>query len=585
MLFPLLLVLQSCDILTSTVFKVSKCPCGKSEWQKQEREMNCNDPACLIPVRQRLTIKSSLDVDQLCSLSKATAEETPTNDSKIFIIKENHVPITPTILVCLVTLACFTMATAFIIVAIRRQRYRSTRKPMEEGFDSAFKEYINYANGLAWSHYTGFLSKLLPVLEDAIKGSKTFKEHPDRTSTLWIMLCPKSGMSSRLEDDDTITVEESLSIPGIKQPIDIFRIQRNKLEKEDSNIPDVCMLYDGEQKGKKRYLDFENAVSRSCRPSILDFRSHDKRIIIKVLALSRWIVLYNIDDEIRYKYPWLLTCLEEMVHEGTSDIIAIYSGKSQEEWTKCIPWTVAIDIDKECYAAEKVQKIINGKTIELATDIAIGDLSFGLAWAFYVNYLKPVTHDLHDRVTEVLNEELNKSGIDGTTVKSSNYFWQIIPTSCSCVPLNEIDDHISSPIVVKPLKTKMYGAQRVFPCNLYSIKRGNAVYYFVGEMFTPCKVLKAMKESNIVHLSDAAMKKQLRQLKHTLQNLLKYIEGANADGLPVKIIHFEDRGHSALSDELIKSISSEDPIEKKLTKQYKYSLSEECMSMLSSKEE
>ncbi|KAK3105720.1 hypothetical protein FSP39_004205 [Pinctada imbricata] len=187
------------------------------------------------------------------------------------------------------------------------------------------------------------------MLEDAIKGSATFKEHPERTSTSWIMLCPKSGTSSRLEDDGSIDIEESLSIPGIKQPIDIFKIQRNESEKQ-----------------------------------------------------------------------------------------------------------------------------------------------------------------------------------------------------------------------------------------------GNAVYFFVGEMFTPCRVLKAMKESNIVHLSDAAIKKQLRQLKHTLQNLLKYIEGVTSNGLQVKIIHFEDRGHSALSDELIKSFESEekiDMIEEKLLKQYKHSLPEEYMSMLSSKEE
>ncbi|KAK3107680.1 hypothetical protein FSP39_019709 [Pinctada imbricata] len=588
--------------------------------------------------------KSMADFEWLCpALPKLNdKKDTPSNAPV-------HMESNTTVTIVLIIVPFLLLISGIIVAIYLRRRSKPIRKNVEGGLYSKHQEFVNYATGLAWSHYTGYLSKILPEFERVMVESVTYKAYPDRIITEWILLCPKSGKSSRITDDPRITLEESLTIPGSKPTIDVYRItedkeskpwycciefpsslmslgkeagvisedtialevkrfsfyimnilnheknsgcrgkavalyyddknsesthcvsqvlldhiervQHRRENKDDRVLPQVCLLHTGLQHRKttEKFLDFEKTVSTKCQPSILDLKADDQRIVLKIINQSRWIVLYDIQGDIHSDYEWVIKSIEKRIKDGTCDLIAVFSGPDQENTTRFIPWTIAIDIDQEKHASDKVKRIICGETVQLSSDIVLGDLSFGLTWAFYINYLKYVLPDLFHRMKETILHESQNASLDQRRHKQviSKCLWQIIPTTCKFTTLNEFDEDLSTPIPVKPLKTQLFGTKRVFTCSLYHFKRSSFDYYFLGDVFTPCKVLWAMKESDIVRLSDRNMEKQRNRLKSQMNSLLKTVQKIDSPDLNIKVISFNDRGKKKLSEIMCEQIDSD----------------------------
>ncbi|OWF52650.1 uncharacterized protein LOC110447478 isoform X2 [Mizuhopecten yessoensis] len=540
----------------------------------------------------------------------------------------------------------------------------------------------NFATGMAWSHFQGYLKIILPELATHVTRSKWFQAFPGHMPVCLFMLLPTSahGPPSISDLDPNIQYVGTLHIPvagreftpavykitekigdqktdyyccaeypsalcalGImdRQRLCDFRPRERMLEVErfhyklqeiinhDKNraCNDLAksLIYNDEEKGEQalpsyhllRAIKEEVKNKLACHQSAIykdaDFKtdacllysSDDKKTAFKIrdhlqqqnfkvtvarpgvqgdpiievqerVLEARWVVMVVSQNTLR-SVDWLGTFLSETLSLSSDNkalrVLPVLLDVCGTSIPHFIRWVTYIDKRQEENYLERISEAVAGRCVTLQSSIPIGDVAFGLAWAFHVNYLRHVLPDLKERIEKSLKSKELKVVMSQEPYKQthvSSTLYQIIPRSCCCtstltekkrvgISEQEKDNvaRIKGPFTVHPIRKDIAGTiGRVFPCKMYKIESERSDYYFCGEFVTPVKTLKEMNQSMIAGLSNQQMYSQSQQFKTQLEAILKSQATLPAYRDKCRVIEYDDK-QEELSDVMMNAINAE----------------------------
>ncbi|KAK3096304.1 hypothetical protein FSP39_025505 [Pinctada imbricata] len=519
----------------------------------------------------------------------------------------------------------------------------------------------NFAVGMAWSHFAGYLRNILPALPAAIKKSDFFQDNVGRMSTCFFMLCPLSarGHNKISDADSNLEYMGHIDVPPYYKP-SVYKVKienekgkteeyyvcaeypsamlaighicdqalallspqerrlevqrfRYKLEEiiNHHNNPECngrakCIVFDDESKGEEGSPSHQlgrsvkEAISEGCSRPLVDSvhqssrssldrseindvcflycddgnqspgndnsyifsmrrKLEEKRLRCAIARLpkdppveiqsrieeSRWIAVLLSRDAMRHSYmmnAWLISLLKDCIQKNKLRILVLLRDVEAEKIPDFIHWVTYIDTGKEPDYVERIEEILKGMTVSMDSQVPVGDVSFGLAWAFHVNYLRHVLPDISERIQQRMGEDdIRKMRVGTREVKLSKYLLEIVPKSCRFHRiLTEIDDKIEGPYDVKSIEKHLAGTKKVIPCKLYRIQGTVCDYYFAGEIFAPVKALKAMHESMIGGLSNSQMNSQREKTATLLRSILESKATPEELQNKCKIINYDD---------------------------------------------
>ncbi|XP_062581486.1 uncharacterized protein LOC134243266 [Saccostrea cucullata] len=543
----------------------------------------------------------------------------------------------------------------------------------------------NFAVGMAWSHFAGYLKLILPDLAQQIKKSDIFQNNLGRMSTVFFMLCPTSATGPRDIADVDPNVQNvgkvDLVINGRPFNPTIYKVKgRNKEGKEEEyfccaeypsalcalgliadevlnlltpqqrrteverfkyKIEEIlnhsrneeCMgrarvlMFDDEGKGERNtpsynlfngvrdaieetmmkplsdrqpshvtrsqsncsvdvcflYSDIDAMENRTSVHSSPDNKTikhirmflENKKIRCSIarppvdsmgvieerINDARWVCCLVSVNTVRRKdfiEFWLAALLNDCIEKNQLKIIILLKDLDSSFIPNFIQWVTYIDISNEPSFEERIYEIIKGDVVTLRSQVPAGNVAFGLAWAFHVNYLRHVLPDFNERLeSRMEQDDIRKFTAIKKKFKVSRSLLELIPKSCEFKPLLTMaDDRIQGPFEVKPIVKQMAATKRVFPCKLYRIESENCDYYFAGEMLTPMKALSEMHKSMIAGLSKKQMYEQCDALVEQLSAILDSAATPEEMQKKCRCIKYDDTQRK-LSDVIMEEIDKE----------------------------
>ncbi|XP_062581446.1 stimulator of interferon genes protein-like [Saccostrea cucullata] len=284
-------------------------------------------------------------------------------------------------------------------------------------------------------------------------------------------------------------------------------------------------------------------------------------IIEERIKDARWVCCLVSVNTVRRKdfiEFWLAALLNDCIEKNQLKIIILLKDLDSSFIPNFIQWVTYIDISNEPSFEERIYEIIKGDVVTLRSQVPAGNVAFGLAWAFHVNYLRHVLPDFNERLeSRMEQDDIRKFTAIKKKFKVSRSLLELIPKSCEFKPLLTMaDDRIQGPFEVKPIVKQMAATKRVFPCKLYRIESENCDYYFAGEMLTPMKALSEMHKSMIAGLSKKQMYEQCDALVEQLSAILDSAATPEEMQKKCRCIKYDDTQRK-LSDVIMEEIDKE----------------------------
>lgn len=512
----------------------------------------------------------------------------------------------------------------------------------------------NFAVGMAWSHFAGYLKNILPVLAQYIQKSDIFQNNLGRMSTVFFMLCPLSAKGHRdiadidpnvqnmgrveiemngrkytptiykvtgknekgkdeeyfccaeypsalcalglitdevlnlltpqqrrteverfkyktdellnhsrnpeclgrakvLMFDDEGKGEEStpsrVLFKGVRSAIEetmLKPLTRKQSEKPhgpyDPNRPvcpvDVCFLYSDcealENKSMSQSMNPDNKTIKNIRVFLEDKKIRcsiarppidESAVVEERVKEARWVcclISNNTIKKKRFIEFWLAALLNKCIEKNHLKIVILLKDVDSSYIPNFIQWVTYIDITNEPSFEERIFEIIKGDVISLKSQVPVGDVAFGLAWAFHVNYLRHVLPDFNERLQLRMVQDDIRKLTASREFKVSKHLLELVPKSCNFKPsLHDVDERILPLGEIKPIEKQMNATRKVFSCKLYRIQGETCDYYFAGEMLTPINALSQMHNSMIAGLSKSQMYEQRDQLVEQITAILQ----------------------------------------------------------------
>lgn len=487
----------------------------------------------------------------------------------------------------------------------------------------------NFATGLAWSHFTGYLKIILPDIPRLIRESRTYRENPGRFVEKFFILIPRSGRAFPLIEDMRISKEdEKLSLqktvngaPRTYSPV-VYRVsadngqqhfccaeipsafgtigrvfeeilghitpqqRANEVErffyklqeilnyqlndrlsetvevimyndetKDDSgtashqllkrftrkgatsDLPptpkmekkniknDVCLLFatcDSKYALSVR-VALENKGKKVIKVELPDQSLHESELRVTSAA---WAVLFMSTAAMSNSgciSLWMANVLSSSLEDNELRVIPVLIDADPSRIPDFIRWVTYISIKEEGYQ-DRILDIVNGKPVSMKSLSPVGNIAYGLAWAFFMNYLQHALRDLEKRSEAKLKE------ISADPRKCLPTLFEFIPMSAKTI--NELDRIETSKYgienfgSVKQIESKVSGVQRNFDVNMYGIytkshyhEPREYVKYFMGEFAAPLRTLRLMHES-FAGLNNEQLTGQIRQFKDEMEWIL-----------------------------------------------------------------
>ncbi|XP_033760404.1 uncharacterized protein LOC117342363 [Pecten maximus] len=269
----------------------------------------------------------------------------------------------------------------------------------------------------------------------------------------------------------------------------------------------------------------------------------------------RWIILILTQRSLKEKAFNLFTVsmLEDSISKNNVSIIPIVDDLTSGRIPSQLRWITYIDMRTKGYK-ERICKALRDERIPLALETAhipAGNLGYGLAWGYIVNYMKTVLTEFGSHLKKLFMMEKK-----GDIMKSCpEKMYVLMPRSCKCTGLISYDwpyvEHICS---FTRIKEDLGGANMVKSLDIYSVTDDDNIrpqkHYFIGQYPAPVLCLWEMNESRIASITDHTMEREAERFRHTFECLMK---GKVGNGLHKKceIVEFDDSNPDDLRQKLV----------------------------------
>ncbi|XP_063429805.1 uncharacterized protein LOC134712311 isoform X2 [Mytilus trossulus] len=339
-----------------------------------------------------------------------------------------------------------------------------------------------------------------------------------------------------------------------------------KAEETEHYRDEVCLLYHAKDTKLvfkvKDHLDKNKIRYSQARPASSDERDGDSLSEIeRRVRDARWVILFITESSNRDMISMFLAeILSIGIETNSLNVIPVLNGITPTAIPSFIRWARHISIDRDEDYLDMIVDAVRGKDVSMKSQIPVGNVAYGLAWGFFVNYLKHVLPDFRERVMQCMSKDPIRKYREKSrrNVVVSQQMWEIIPKSCKFRPtLSEVDTEIKGPWRVEKVEKHLHGAKRIFPCNLWHICTRDTDYYFAAEYLTPVKTLYNMHISMIAGLSYEQMMHQREDLTEQLRGILTTASKREEYQEKCGIIVYDDSSDEPLSSVIINTIKKE----------------------------
>lgn len=289
-----------------------------------------------------------------------------------------------------------------------------------------------------------------------------------------------------------------------------------------------------ESKGTKLFIEDQRAGQKAI--SNLDY----------VIGNCYWTIVILTREALKNRTftLQLLSLLESFLEDKKIRLIPVLVDTRYGDIPDAIRFVTYVGVDENKRYLERLYCTLKGKEIPFDRDTLIpaGNVAYGLAWTYVLNYLAFVLQGLSDSIIRAL-EKHNKSS---SIYKEKVYI--LVPFSCDCKDkLSDADDSISYLDTIHPIYVDLSGNSRKYSFDMYTFFDKNEEYVFVGQYAAAITCLDDMWKVKIAGLSEANKIEQARLFCREIQNILnqKLIEYAHF----CEIVSYDDRKYS-LSKEM-----------------------------------
>ncbi|NXT77507.1 STING protein, partial [Zapornia atra] len=167
------------------------------------------------------------------------------------------------------------------------------------------------------------------------------------------------------------------------------------------------------------------------------------------------------------------------------------------------------------------------------------NVAHGLAWSYYIGYLKIVL----PRVKTSM-EEFSRANPNVLTCRDTWKLHILIPLSCDvCDDLEKADSNIKYVTdLTETTLTRAGTKRRVYKHSLYSIRdKDNKLWHCAVEYATPLQALHAMSQDECAALSREERLEQAKLFYRTLEEILK---GSKECAGTYRLIAYEEQGEA-----------------------------------------
>ncbi|XP_061171897.1 uncharacterized protein LOC133181398 [Saccostrea echinata] len=264
-------------------------------------------------------------------------------------------------------------------------------------------------------------------------------------------------------------------------------------------------VYEGGHQPGQRSFYLDEAITKSYWTIVVITREalHDKQFTMQILSL-----------------------LETFLQEKKIRLIPVLVDTRYVDIPDAVRFVTYVAVDKNKRYLERLLCTLKGKDIqfEKGTLIPAGDVAYGLAWTYVLNYLQFVLMDPEqegaDGLTETIEKTLAKFNKSPSLCKKKVYI--IVPTSCEChASLEEADPRIELVETIHPVYVNLAGnIRRKYSFDMYTFKDNGKEYFFVGQYAAPATCLNDMWKLKIAGLNEVNMVIQAKKFCHEIQNIL-----------------------------------------------------------------
>lgn len=320
---------------------------------------------------------------------------------------------------------------------------------------------------------------------------------------------------------------------------------------------DVVILYsNAERTDAGRKNEIESYLTRKdvkVHPDVCNPKEKNPlQKLEEAIEKCRWVMLIITRNCIKdaVMNMKIMALLGESISSNRLRIIPVIDDLTEEYIPEMLRWVTYIDMRTAEYK-EQIFRALKGKDVPLALDAAhipAGNLGYGLAWGFLVNYLKTVLPQFGPYLKDVLAKS-------GTIQACPEKLYLLVPKSCKCTGLisdrwTYVDHFLSFARITENLG----GANIIKSLDIYSIKENDnddsQTYYFIGQYPTPVLCLWEMNDCRLAGINEDSMIRESRRFCDTLISLLS---GPVGEGLKSKIelVHFNDNDPDDLRRQLL----------------------------------
>lgn len=342
-------------------------------------------------------------------------------------------------------------------------------------------------------------------------------------------------------------IKEDLHLGSIKEG----RIER-PLDRLSSREPadfkhDAFLFYDDESReiGSEisSYLE-----GKGTKLFIEDQRAGEKAIsdLEYVISNCYWTIVILTRKALANKTftLQLISLLEWFLGDKKIRLIPVLVDTRYSDIPDAIRFVTYVGVDENKRYLERLFCTLEGKEIPFDRDTLIpaGNVAYGLAWTYALNYLAFVLQGLGDSISIALEKHNRSSSIHREKV------YILVPFSCDCKEkLSEGNPSVSYLDTIHPIYVDHSGNSRKYSFDMYTFSDKDEEYVFVGQYAAAITCLDDMWKVKIAGLSEADKICQARIFCHEIQNVLeqKLIDYAHY----CEIVSYDDRKYS-VSEEM-----------------------------------